>query len=242
MTQNAINYPAVHSTCLTLSFLIYRQKIATPFFQQILTKFMDSSTLMSLATFAMVTAFTPGPNNVMLAASGANFGFRRTLPHIFGIVIGFCSLVLAAGFGLAQLFALLPWLYDSLKIISFLFLLYLAWKIGSAGRTTTKNKDKPLSFVQAASFQLINPKGITVIISSVTAYTSTAENVGTEVTILFFVFAIFTVCATCAWTAFGTGIARLLKSQSRLRKFNITMASLLVASLLPPMLEPALIN
>ena len=94
-------------------------------FQRILTKFMDSSTLISLTTFAMVTAFTPGPNNVMLAASGANFGFRRTLPHIFGILVGFCSLVLAAGLGLARLFAMLPWLYDLLKIISFLFLLYL---------------------------------------------------------------------------------------------------------------------
>ncbi|MGB1866961.1 MAG: LysE family translocator [Candidatus Puniceispirillaceae bacterium] len=211
-------------------------------FQRILTKFMDSSTLISLATFAMVTAFTPGPNNVMLAASGANFGFRRTLPHIFGILVGFCSLVLAAGLGLATLFAMLPWLYDLLKIISFLFLLYLAWKIGSAGRTTTKDKDKPLSFVQAASFQLINPKGIMVIISSVSAYTSTAENVGAEVTILLFVFAIVTFCATCTWTVFGTGIAQLLTSHTRLRQFNVTMALLLVASLLPSILEPALMK
>ena len=211
-------------------------------FQRILTKFMDSSTLISLATFAMVTAFTPGPNNVMLAASGANFGFRRTLPHIFGILVGFCSLVLAAGLGLATLFAMLPWLYDLLKIISFLFLLYLAWKIGSAGRVTTKDKDKPLSFVQAASFQLINPKGIMVIISSVSAYTSTAENVGAEVTILLFVFAIVTLCATCTWTVFGTGIAQLLTSHTRLRQFNVTMALLLVASLLPSILEPALMK
>ena len=211
-------------------------------FQQILTKFMDSSTLISLATFAMVTAFTPGPNNVMLAASGANFGFRRTLPHIFGILVGFCSLVLAAGLGFARLFAMLPWLYDLLKIISFLFLLYLAWKIGSAGRTTTKDKDKPLSFVQAASFQLINPKGIMVIISSVSAYTSTAENVGAEVAILLFIFAIVTFCATCTWTVFGTGISQLLTSHTRLRRFNLTMALQLVASLLPSILEPALMK
>ena len=136
----------------------------------------------------MVAAFTPGPNNVMLAASGANFGFRRTLPHIFGILVGFCSLVVAAGLGLATLFAMMTWLYDVLKVISVLFLLYLAWKIGSAGRTTTKDKDRPLSFVQAASFQLVNPKAITVIISSVTAFTSTAENVRAEVTMLLVVF------------------------------------------------------
>ena len=203
---------------------------------------MDSSTLISFATFAMVSAFTPGPNNVMLAASGANFGFRRTLPHIFGILVGFCSLVVAAGLGLATLFAMMPWLYDVLKVISVLFLLYLAWKIGSAGRTATKDKDRPLSFIQAASFQLINPKAITVIISSVTAYTSTAENVGAEVTMLLVVFATVTICATCSWAVFGTAIAQLLNSQTRLRQFNMTMALLLVASLLPSILAPALMK
>ena len=203
---------------------------------------MDSSTLISFATFAAVSAFTPGPNNVMLAASGANFGFRRTLPHIFGILVGFCSLVVAAGLGLATLFAMMPWIYDVLKFISFLFLLYLAWKIGSAGRTTTKDKDRPLSFIQAASFQLVNPKAITVITSSVTAYTSTAENVGAEVTILLIVFATLTFCATCTWAVFGTAIAQLFSNQTRLRQFNITMALLLVASLLPSILPPALMN
>lgn len=203
---------------------------------------MDNSTLISFATFAMVAAFTPGPNNVMLAASGANYGFRQTLPHILGILAGFCSLVVAAGLGLATLFEMIPWLYNVLKVISILFLLYLAWKIGSAGRPTTKDKDKPLSFIQAASFQLINPKAITVIISSVTAYTSTAENVAAEVIILLVVFAIMTICATCTWAVFGTTIARVLTSQARLRLFNIAMASLLVFSLLPSILAPALIK
>ena len=203
---------------------------------------MDSSTLISFSTFAVVAAFTPGPNNVMLAASGANYGFRRTLPHIFGILFGFCSLVVAAGLGLATIFMIMPWLYDVLKVISVLFLLYLAWKIGTAGCATTKHKDRPLSFVQAASFQLINPKSITVIISSVTAFTSTAENVGAEVTILLVVFATVTICATCTWAVFGTAIAHLLTSQTRLRQFNIIMSLLLVASLLPSILAPALIK
>ena len=178
----------------------------------------------------------------MLAASGANFGFRRTLPHIFGILVGFCSLVLAAGLGMATLFVVMPWLYNVLKVISFLFLVYLAWKIGTAGGTTTKNRAKPLNFAQAASFQLINPKAITVIISSVTAYTSTAENVGAEVTILLVVFATATICATCTWAIFGTAIARLLKNDNRLRQFNITMALLLLASLFPSIISPILMK
>ena len=203
---------------------------------------MDSSILISFATFAMVSAFTPGPNNVMLAASGANYGFCRTLPHIFGILVGFCSLVVAAGLGLVTLFAMMPWLFDVLKVISMVFLMYLAWKIGSAGRTTAKDKGRPLSSLQAASFQLVNPKVITVIISSVTAYTSAAENVAAEVTMLLVVFATVTICATCTWAAFGTAIAHLLNSQTRLRQFNITMALLLVGSLLPPILAPALMK
>ena len=203
---------------------------------------MDSSTLISFATFALVAAYSPGPNNVMLAASGANFGFRRTLPHIFGILIGFCSLVVAAGLGLATLFVAMPWLYNVLKVMSVLFLLYLAWKIGSAGRATTQVRPKPLSFVQAASFQLINPKVITVIISSVTAYTSKAENVGAEVTVLLIVFAIATICATCTWTVFGTVIAHLLNNKTRLHQFNITMALLLVASLFPAIFAPVLMK
>lgn len=203
---------------------------------------MDNSTLVSFATFALVAAYTPGPNNVMLAASGANFGFRRTLPHIFGILVGFCSLVLAAGLGLATLFTAMPWLYDVLKVISVLFLLYLAGKIGSAGRATTKNRAKPLSFFQAASFQMINPKAITVIISSVTAYTSTAENVGAEVTMLLIVFATATICATCTWTVFGAAIAHLLNNKNRLRRFNLTMALLLLASLFPSIIAPVLIK
>ena len=203
---------------------------------------MDISTIISFVTFATVASFTPGPNNVMLAASGANFGFRQTLPHILGIVFGFCTLVVAAGLGLATLFAALPWLYDALKIISFVFLLYLAWKIGSAGRAKTKDKDKPLSFLQAASFQLINPKAVTVVISSVTAYTSTAENVGAAVTILLVVFATATICATCTWAVFGTAIARVLNNQHRLRLFNITMALLLLGSLLPSIIAPVLIK
>ena len=150
--------------------------------------------------------------------------------------------MVAAGLGLATLFAMMPLLYDVLKVISVLFLLYLAWKIGSAGRTTTKGNDRPLSFFQAASFQLVNPKAITVIISSVTAYTSTAENVGAEVTMLLVVFAIVTICATCTWAVFGTAIAHLLTSHTRLRQFNMTMALLLVASLSPPILAPALMK
>jgi len=194
---------------------------------------MDLPTILSFTLFASVSAFTPGPNNIMLAASGANFGFRSSLPHILGVSVGFILLVIAAGFGLAGLFSTFPELYDILKIVSFLFLVYLAWKIGSAGQTQNHSRGEPLRFWQAAIFQLVNPKGISVIISSVTAYTSSATAVASEVFILFIVFSFVTVGSTCTWTLFGLMIKKILNTRKRLRIFNITMAGLLLASLLP---------
>lgn len=194
---------------------------------------MDSPTIVSFTLFASVSAFTPGPNNIMLAASGANFGFRASLPHILGVSVGFISLVIAAGFGLASLFAALPNLYDVMKIISFIFLIYLAWRIGSAGRAQTQRPNEPLKFWQAAIFQLVNPKGVSVIISSVTAYTSSATAVASEVLVLFVVFSFVTVGSTITWTLFGLVIGQVLNTPKRLRLFNITMASLLLISLIP---------
>ena len=194
---------------------------------------MDLPTIVSFTLFATVSAFTPGPNNIMLAASGANFGFRASLPHILGVSAGFISLVIAAGFGLAGLFAAFPNLYDIMKIISFMFLIYLAWRIGSAGQAQSQHPSEPLQFWQAAMFQLVNPKGVSVIISSVTAYTSSATTVASEVFVLFVVFSFVTIGSTLSWTLFGLVIGQVLNTRKRLRLFNIIMASLLLVSLMP---------
>jgi len=194
---------------------------------------MDWPTILSFSSFAFVAAFTPGPNNIMLAASGANFGFRATLPHIIGICIGFCLLVLMAGFGLANLFALIPEIYTILKFVSFLFLLYLAWKIATAAAPEQGDRTTPLRLWQAALFQMVNPKGISVIISAVTAYTSTAAALANDVVIMLVVFSAVTIAATCTWTVFGVFIRDFLRRPGRLRWFNSLMTLLLLASLIP---------
>ena len=198
---------------------------------------MDLPTILSFALFAFVSAFTPGPNNIMLAASGANFGFRATLPHIIGVSAGVTSLVIAAGFGLAELFSIFPNSYNIFKNVSLFFLVYLALKIGTAGSAQGQRLDQPLRFWQAATFQLVNPKSISVIVSSVTAYTSSANAVASEVFILFVVFSFVTIGSTCTWTLFGIIIGQLLNSKKRLRLFNCLMASLLFVSLLPIILS-----
>lgn len=194
---------------------------------------MDSTTLIGFVTFATVAGFTPGPNNVMLTASGANFGFRRSVPHIAGITIGFSILVLAGGFGLAGLFTALPGLYSLMKILSVLFLLYLAWKIATAGRVETASRDTPLRFWQAAAFQIINPKAVTVIISAVSAYTTQSAALVEQVLVLFVVFFVVSIGSTSTWCLFGTAIGRLFLNAKSLRIFNICMAGLLVLSLVP---------
>ena len=194
---------------------------------------MEWSSISSFTIFALVAAFSPGPNNIMLAASGANFGFRSTLPHITGICIGFCLLVFAAGYGISGLFIEFPKIYSLLKVISVIFLIYLAWKIGSAGQSSKREHNRPLRFWQAALFQLVNPKVISVIISSVTTYTGDAKVLSQSIVTLVLIFAIVTLGATCTWTAFGVSIRNILSKKKLLRSFNVLMAILLLISLIP---------
>ena len=198
---------------------------------------MDLPSLISFTVFASVAAFTPGPNNIMLTAAGANFGFQRTLPHIFGITFGFCALLLAAGFGLAGLFAAVPQLYEVMRYLSIAYLFFLAWKIGTAGRSSHDVSATPITFLQAAAFQIINPKAVSVIISATTAYVSGANSMATEIIILVLVFFVVTLPATLAWAVFGTVIATFLKTERFRKTFNAVMALLLICSLLPTLLK-----
>ena len=170
----------------------------------------------------------------MLAASGANFGLRRTLPHITGVTIGFISLVILACFGLASLFAALPGVMEIARWFSLLFLLYLAYKIATAAPPEgVEVQTTPINFIQAVLFQTINPKAFVVIISSVTTYASQAESLYIATIFITLIFAFVTIAATLLWAYAGSQFGKLLKNRQRLRIFNFTMAGLLVASLAP---------
>ena len=195
---------------------------------------MDTASLFGFIIFAGIAAFTPGPNNLMLAASGANFGLRRTLPHITGVTIGFISLVILACFGLASLFAALPGVMEIARWFSLLFLLYLAYKIATAAPPEgVEVQTTPINFIQAVLFQTINPKAFVVIISSVTTYASQAESLYIATIFITLIFAFVTIAATLLWAYAGSQFGKLLKNRQRLRIFNFTMAGLLVASLAP---------
>ena len=186
----------------------------------------------ALATFTFVTVITPGPNNLMLMASGANFGFRRTIPHMAGIGIGMPVLVICVGIGVMQLFDLWPASYTILMVLSVAYLLYLAWKIANAAPPKdAQARGHPLTFLQAAAFQWVNPKAWSMALSAITLYATSRD--AAAVLWVAGVYLVMSLASTTFWAALGQQVQRALNSPRRLRMFNVVMAVLLVATLIP---------
>lgn len=189
--------------------------------------------LAALALFAFVSSITPGPNNTMLLASGANFGIRRSLPHMLGVWIGFMVLILSCGLGLGALFAAFPPLHAALKLAGGLYLLWLAWKIArSDGIGGGASSAQPMTFLQAAAFQWVNPKAWAMAIGAVATY-APRDHYLVGIVLVTLVSGTVNLPAIAVWMALGTAIRRFLDRPKTLRAFNWTMAALLVASLYP---------
>lgn len=194
--------------------------------------------LLAFALFALVTSITPGPNNTMLLASGVNFGFNRTIPHMLGISCGFFLLVVAVGFGLGAVFQAYPVLYTVLRYVGAAYLLYLAWKIAHSGPVgdSFNGEAKPISYLGAAAFQWVNPKAWIMAIGAISTYTP-MQGYFYNVVIIAAVFAIINLPSVGLWAACGTLCRNVLKDPRWLRVFNWGMAALLVISLYPLLLE-----
>lgn len=183
--------------------------------------------------FALVTSITPGPNNTMLLASGVNFGFRRTLPHLFGISAGVVLLMLSVGFGLGEAFTRFRVLYSALEIASVTYLLYLAWKIGTSGEVKLrKGERRPMKFFEALAFQWVNPKAWMMVLTAATTI-HVSERFGSNVMLMALLFYVVGFPCICLWAGFGTAMREVLADPKRLRLFNVGMALLLVGSLYP---------
>lgn len=190
--------------------------------------------LTSLLLFSIVAAFTPGPNNIMIMVSGLNHGTKASLPHYFGICIGFPAMFFAVGFGLAYFFEAYPILHSIIKVVGTLYLLYLAWLIAtSQPAAVDAHKKLPFTFLQAALFQWVNPKAWVMGTSAIAAFTTVGADMNSQIFIVWLVFAATTFPAVGAWMLFGVGLQRFLDRPSYLRLFNISMALLLVASIWP---------
>jgi threonine/homoserine/homoserine lactone efflux protein len=187
--------------------------------------------LAPLILFAAAMCFSPGPNVVMVVATGANFGFRRALPHILGIASGFGVMVIAVGLGLSGLLRAAPGLHAAIQVAGALYLLYLAWRIATAGAVTrAAAAAKPITFFEAALFQLVNPKGWATIVGALATYTVMGDSVMRQTLLIAGILSVTCLLSVAVWAAFGAAIARVL-TPARARLFNLAMAGLLVLSL-----------
>lgn len=194
---------------------------------------MPFEILIALIGFAFVTSITPGPNNFMLLSSGANYGFVKTLPHMLGISSGFSILLLCVGFGLGKMLEFYPSAFVALKIAGGSYLLYLAYKIATSGPVgNVKSTGKPMTFIQAALFQWVNPKAWVMAVSSMSAYTS-PEQYNVTVLIIALVFPLINFPSVSCWSLFGRSMQGFLTDPIKLKYFNYLMAFLLVVSLWP---------
>lgn len=198
---------------------------------------MSFDQLLALSAFALVSSITPGPNNLMLMASGANFGFRRTMPHMLGIGIGFGVMIVLVGLGLVRVFDAFPVAHVILTVIGVAYLLWLAWKIAHAvAPDAARAGARPFTFLQAALFQWVNPKAWQMALTAITLYAPDRSMVA--ILWVGLVFALINLPSVSTWTVMGQQMGRILSSPARLRAFNWSMATLLVASLIPVLFAP----
>ena len=199
---------------------------------------MTYEILIALIGFAVASSITPGPNNLMLMASGANYGMRRTLPHMLGISLGHAFMVAMVGIVLLQVFETYPILNIILKVVSAAYMIWLAWKIANAVPPEAKKvTGKPFTFLQAAAFQWVNPKAWFMAITAISAYAPQDQGIVMGSLIVAVVFAVVNLPSITIWAWMGVQVRRWLGSARRLRIFNVSMAVLLVVSLYPMLMH-----
>lgn len=195
---------------------------------------MSTEVFLALLGYAFVTSITPGPNNLMLLASGVNFGFIRTIPHMLGVGIGFFVMLLAVGFGLGAVFTAFPALHLVLKVLGSAYLLYLAWRIATTRSLAKEGKAGtiPMTFLEAAAFQWVNPKAWVMALSAMAIYTN-PDRPFLSIWIVAAAFALVNLPSVSSWAGFGTALRGFLSDPVRLKWFNIAMGVLLVLTLWP---------
>lgn len=194
---------------------------------------MPFDVFLALVGFAMVTTVTPGPNNFMLFASGLNFGFKRTIPHILGVANGFGFLLACIGLGLGKILEIYPLVFTTIKVLGATYMIYLAWKIANSGPLRVgEGREKPLTYIQAALFQWVNPKAWVMATVMASTYT-VGDNFYYSLAIVVGVLGILNIPMVCVWAGFGTALKQFLSDPKKLRIFNVGMAIALVLSLWP---------
>ena len=190
-----------------------------------------------LLILCIVQSGTPGPNNIMLTASGKNFGYIKTIPHMLGVVLGFLSLIIVFGLGLTVIFSKYPIIQFVLRIVGSIYLLYLSYRIYTSVNTEDLSKSKPITFMESSLFQYVNPKGVMMAITTISIYTDhinfkyiSSFNEG--MIYILIAFTISNLIAVITWTSVGVFIGQFIKSARGIKIFNALMAFLLVLTII----------
>jgi len=191
---------------------------------------MDATTFTAFVVAAIPGFFTPGPNNLMLMASSAKFGFRRTIPHGLGVTVGFALMVVLVGIGLGEVFRYLPWLEPVLKVLAAINLLYLAWTLIGLEIKDQGAGQRPLTFIEGAGFQWINPKAWALAVSFVAMVVDPGPGRYVGIAVLGVGCLVIGAASSPTWMVFGDRLEKLLKRTGGERYLGIVMAVLVVAS------------
>ncbi|MCG8673384.1 MAG: LysE family translocator [Pseudomonadales bacterium] len=191
---------------------------------------------MPIVMFCFSSSITPGPNNIMLMTSGLNFGIRRTIPHLLGINIGFPLMVAAIGLGLGHIFVSYPSTHLAVKIAGAVYLLFLAWKIANSASPKLANEHKrPLTFIQAALFQWLNPKAWVIAVGAIATFT-TVENYNSRLLIIIGGYLTIGGLSMLLWLLLGASLQNVISNQRRIQCFNKAMGLVLALSVIPMLL------
>jgi threonine/homoserine/homoserine lactone efflux protein len=188
--------------------------------------------ILSISLFWFVAAYTPGPNNVVASYSGFNFGIKKTIPHIFGVTLGFTSLVLFLSIGLINIFKIFPIIQIVIRYLGTLFLIYLAYKIAFSTSSNETQKENPVKFIETFLFQYLNPKGVTIAIIVVSTYVELGVNYisyATQIVVLAF---LFSVTSITLWTFVGKFLRKFATNDKFIKYFNYVMSGLLLLSII----------
>ena len=187
--------------------------------------------IISICLFWFVTAFTPGPNNIVASYSGFNFGIKKTIPHILGVTLGFTALIISLIIGLINIFKVYPNIQEVLKYLGTLFLLYLAFKISFSSSDKSSNSENPVKFIETFLFQFLNPKGVIVGIIVVSTYIQVDENYVNYSLQVIILALLFSVTSITSWTLVGRFLRKFATNEKFIKYFNYAMSVLLILSI-----------
>lgn len=191
---------------------------------------MSLEQVVALFVFAVVTSITPGPNNIMLAATGANVGIRRGLPHLIGVNLGFALMLFLFSAGAGAAVVANPAIMGVLKYLGIAVLLWLAWKVATARRADGSGRERPIGFFEAAGFQWVNPKAWLMCAGAVSGFLQAESSPLLQAAIIAGVFIVAGAPSSMAWLGFGAAMQAVLRTDRALRAFNIMMGLLLAAT------------